>query len=823
MSGECAIGLFDPGLRRDFLRHMIERRGKALNGSHLFLAGILARQNNWHFHRPFARTIFTTNFDPLLQRSLQLAHKLYYMTDDPGITFRPESESGEAIHLVYLHGSIHRYRLCNTAAEIASARSNEAAALRGFLERRGLIVVGYGGWNDAMMAALSEADSFDGNLYWCDRHSPDLAADLMAPPVTRLLERLGDNAFYVQIPDASMLLVALHRGLGLGALPEFMVNPFGSVIAELREVDLSDVGTLILVPETPRGLRADDDTGEPLLDSMVDETSTRPDAPEPEHAGVADSLAQLRDRTVTRLIAAEDYFLRLAALTPPAEMAQAHDPAAKAGEIAALVNEALLSWYSANYPLALEIWRRIADDNDAPLAERVKARLNRGMSFERLGQPQLAIGEYSRVIIEALANDELRSAALTNRGILLDAAGDSEGADRDFSAVIGRGVAGEAARAMALNNRGLSRVRRGDFEAGIEDFDQVLQDEESPSAQRATAYFNRGTSFSERGDAPTAIDSFTRGLAEEGVSPHLRGRLLYNRAVVRGDSDPQGALSDYDALLRSGYLTPYERARTLHNRGVINGSLGNQPQALADYTAAVEMEDAPVEIRAEALQARAHRKNRLGRREESLDDHLRLIQWADAPLRLREQSRFNRAVLLSDMGQGGELPKAELEVLGDEASDLEIRMRARALRGENRATDGRRAEALGDFDAVIAWEGAPVVRARAFAGRGWLRFAERPDQPAEAIADNLSALQLHPALPVARANLGLAYLHAGEVALAEREYRRAVSELEDPARLREVLQDLEKYPVPGSSARFEDLIRGKLAAIEGKAAAEQNS
>ena len=75
---------------------------------------------------------FTTNFDTLLQQMLQMVGVLYTVSDRPaaGITqdeFAIEEE--EAIHLVYVHGSILRHNPANTDDEIGRLRALNATMI----------------------------------------------------------------------------------------------------------------------------------------------------------------------------------------------------------------------------------------------------------------------------------------------------------------------------------------------------------------------------------------------------------------------------------------------------------------------------------------------------------------------------------------------------------------------------------------------------------------------------------------------------------------------------------------------------------------------
>ncbi len=175
MSGQATGGLATPDHRRRYLRDVIARARGKVNGAHLYLADILSAQDGGAIGGTFCRTIFTTNFDPLLQISLQLVRKLYYMTDRPHTLEPPDDEESEAIHLIYSHGSIHRYVLLNTESEIEAARRRNAPSLVPYFEKHGVIVMGYSGWNDATMAALRNCSRFAWNLYWCDRWPADQA------------------------------------------------------------------------------------------------------------------------------------------------------------------------------------------------------------------------------------------------------------------------------------------------------------------------------------------------------------------------------------------------------------------------------------------------------------------------------------------------------------------------------------------------------------------------------------------------------------------------------------------------------------------------
>ena len=168
-------GLNSPSSARDYLRYVtfpVDGRIK-LNSTHFFLASLLALQNRAHVpetssaspyvgKRPFARTIFTTNFDPLLQVSFQLFQLLYYMTDRPDLLAADavNTDDNPALHIFYAHGSVHRPFLANSEIEITHLKDRNARSLTGYFARHGVIVLGYSGWDDCLLKALDETTNF---------------------------------------------------------------------------------------------------------------------------------------------------------------------------------------------------------------------------------------------------------------------------------------------------------------------------------------------------------------------------------------------------------------------------------------------------------------------------------------------------------------------------------------------------------------------------------------------------------------------------------------------------------------------------------------
>jgi hypothetical protein len=220
---ETARMLFpgDDGARfvRGFLRYVVDPGSEhghgstgrmELNPAQIYLAGILEAQQTAAIG-PFCRTIFTTNFDTLLQNALQMVNLMYRLTDRPETGFDAEDlhEEEAAIHLVYVHGSILRHNPASSSDELSGLSARNASVLRDYLRFRDVIAIGYGGWEDGLMAAVRQCDEADHIIYWCDVPASPSAS------VAEVLGRRGNNGKYISLGKggADALMGALYGAL----------------------------------------------------------------------------------------------------------------------------------------------------------------------------------------------------------------------------------------------------------------------------------------------------------------------------------------------------------------------------------------------------------------------------------------------------------------------------------------------------------------------------------------------------------------------------------------------------------------------------------
>ena len=96
--------------------------------------------------------VLTTNFDPLIQVAIRQAGGQCYQTvlDRDGSLGQT---TGAGVHVVHIHGFWQGHTL-HTTAQLQGERLRLSASLTRLLHGRSVFVLGYGGWDDALMKAL---------------------------------------------------------------------------------------------------------------------------------------------------------------------------------------------------------------------------------------------------------------------------------------------------------------------------------------------------------------------------------------------------------------------------------------------------------------------------------------------------------------------------------------------------------------------------------------------------------------------------------------------------------------------------------------------
>jgi hypothetical protein len=206
LSPRCTPGLCEPDYVRRYFGDMIRRAGLRTNPAHQLLASIIAAKP-----RLFG-TIFTTNFDHLLQRSLQLVNAPYFVSDRPDTLQYPDDDDVfDDVHLIHAHGSIFRYLLVNSPEEIERYAEVNQPKLQEYFRKRAVLIIGFAGWDDAITRALAGVATFARSLYWLDRGS-SLETSHLTQAARGILKK-HVNAFYVPIKSADDVMAKWHQHL----------------------------------------------------------------------------------------------------------------------------------------------------------------------------------------------------------------------------------------------------------------------------------------------------------------------------------------------------------------------------------------------------------------------------------------------------------------------------------------------------------------------------------------------------------------------------------------------------------------------------------
>lgn len=182
----------DPAGRRAYIDSAV-RRGSPSFG-HRVLASLIAGQ--------LAPCVFTTNFDPLIERAAVVADELLPPAERSHLTVAALDSNERAERclresdwplLVKLHGDYQSERLKNTPAELAAQDERHRRVLVEVARRFGLVVVGYSGRDSSVMETLHAALAADGpypaGLFWITRPGASLLS-----PVREFLEAAATRA-----------------------------------------------------------------------------------------------------------------------------------------------------------------------------------------------------------------------------------------------------------------------------------------------------------------------------------------------------------------------------------------------------------------------------------------------------------------------------------------------------------------------------------------------------------------------------------------------------------------------------------------------------
>lgn len=181
----------------------------------------------------FVNTIFTTNFDDLINEAFYL-----YSTKRPLVCAHDSAISSIAVtssrpKIIKLHGDYLFENLKNTLRETESLEDNMKEKFMEFAKDFGLIVVGYSGCDRSIMDILSvmikNGDYFKNGIYWCL-----LKGTKQVPSELKKL-LWSDRVYLVEIEGFDELMAVLNHDLNNGQLP---IND--TVLSKKHQLNLID-------------------------------------------------------------------------------------------------------------------------------------------------------------------------------------------------------------------------------------------------------------------------------------------------------------------------------------------------------------------------------------------------------------------------------------------------------------------------------------------------------------------------------------------------------------------------------------------------------
>jgi tetratricopeptide (TPR) repeat protein len=203
--------------RESFLREKIQNA--KINLAHFFIGSLVKNG--------FVDCILTTNFDPLLVKTLALFN-IYPSIYDLANTKKFLPSSIAYPNIFYLHGQGTAFRMLNTEDETKESTEYFTRLFDHLDKKHSWIVAGYSGQTDFIFKGLAEQPIYNNNLCWVGRTEKPpthVAGDLCCKDSVRYINYAGADSFFRD----------LNNELGL-KLPEFVEKPFSHFKKTLENI-----------------------------------------------------------------------------------------------------------------------------------------------------------------------------------------------------------------------------------------------------------------------------------------------------------------------------------------------------------------------------------------------------------------------------------------------------------------------------------------------------------------------------------------------------------------------------------------------------------
>jgi len=204
--------------RQNYIEQLIE--GKKPTFGYMYLAGLIAEKR---FNR-----ILTTNFDDLLSDALFRFYDIRPIVcafDSAVAGIRVSSDKPK---IIKLHGDFLYDNIKNVRHELKRLDTNMEEKLYQMCKDAGLIVVGYGGEDESIMAPLSHMitkdDYLNIGLHWCVLAPVKEKSIEIPPKLQGLIENYGDRIHIYAIQNFDSLMEEMFVRCKC-KLPEVLVDP----------------------------------------------------------------------------------------------------------------------------------------------------------------------------------------------------------------------------------------------------------------------------------------------------------------------------------------------------------------------------------------------------------------------------------------------------------------------------------------------------------------------------------------------------------------------------------------------------------------------
>lgn len=178
-------------------------------------------------YRPiFGKKILTSNFDPLLEISIDAAKGTHFRTvlsGDGSIA----NNSGYGSNVVHLHGYWYGSDTLHTPAQLLQPRKKLRNSLADLLNNCTVVVIGYGGWDDIFNQAIIEVVNNDISY-------PDIVWTFFEQDENRLLRKSG-GLLQKLSPAISRSRVTLFKGIDCHLFLPKLLDSLKSSISQINE------------------------------------------------------------------------------------------------------------------------------------------------------------------------------------------------------------------------------------------------------------------------------------------------------------------------------------------------------------------------------------------------------------------------------------------------------------------------------------------------------------------------------------------------------------------------------------------------------------